>query len=154
MVIVTKKDGSLRICLDPRDLNLAMKRSHYPTPTLDDVTNCLKDAKVFSVFDAKNGYWQVELTEESSKLTTFNTPFGRYRWLRMPFGICAAGEVFQQRMKEALCNVPGTMVIADDILVVGKGKTMREAMSNHDDNVQKLMQTLVEKNIKLNSEKT
>lgn len=94
LMIVEKKNGTLRICIDPKDLNLAMQRSHYPTPTLEDITNNLKGAKVFSTFDAKNGYWQVELTEEASLLTTFNTPFGRYRWLRMPFGICAASEVF------------------------------------------------------------
>lgn len=102
MVVVEKKNGSLRICIDPKDLNDAMKRSHYPTPTIDDITNDLKGAKIFSTFDTKNGYWQIELTEKSSKLTTFNTPFGRFRWLRLPFGICAASEEFQKRIKDVL----------------------------------------------------
>jgi len=57
MVILEKKDGSLRVCIDPKDLNNAMKRSHYPTPTIDDITSELKDAKLFSTFDTKNGYW-------------------------------------------------------------------------------------------------
>jgi len=57
MVVVEKKNGDLRICIDPKDLNENMNRSHYPTPTLEDITSNLKDAKVFSTFDTKNGYW-------------------------------------------------------------------------------------------------
>jgi len=57
MVVVEKKDGSLRICMDPKDLNSAIKRSHYPSPTLDEITSKLKDAKVFSTFDTISGYW-------------------------------------------------------------------------------------------------
>ena len=63
-------------------------------PTIDDIVTKLNGAKVFSVFDAKDGYWQIKLTNSSSKLTTFNTPFGRYKWLRMPFGIKSASEEF------------------------------------------------------------
>ena len=55
--------------------------------TIDDILPDLNNAKVFSILDAKNGFWHVELEEESSYLTTFNTSFGRYKWLRMPFGI-------------------------------------------------------------------
>ena len=62
-------------------------RSHYPLPTIEEVTTRLTNAKAFSVLDAKTGFWQVKLTEASSYLTTFNTPFGRYRWKRMPFGV-------------------------------------------------------------------
>ena len=97
MVVARKKNGSVRICLDPRDLNKAIRRPHYPLPTLEDVATRLTDAKVFSVLDAKSGFWQVKLDEESSFLTTFNTPFGRFRWLRMPFGITSAPEEWQRR---------------------------------------------------------
>jgi len=153
MVVVEKKNGSLRICLDPRDLNKAIKRQPYPTTTLDDITNVLKDAKIFSTFDTKNGYWQVRLTEESSKLTTFNTPVGRYRWLRLPFGICTASEVFQMRIKDALEGLNNILVIADDILVFGKGKTIEEATIDHDKSVIELFNRLRLKNIKLNKDK-
>ena len=79
MVIVKKPNGNIRVCLDPKDLNKVLKRSHYPMPTIDDILPELSRAKVFSVFDVKTGFWHVELDEKSSKLTCFNTPFGRYR---------------------------------------------------------------------------
>ena len=90
LVIVKKPNGKIRVCLDPRDLNRAIKRSHYPLPTIEEVATCLSGAKVFSVLDARCGFWEVKLDEKSSYLTTMNTPFGRYRWLRIPFGINAA----------------------------------------------------------------
>ena len=72
-------------------------RNHYPLRTIEEVTTRLINAKVFSVLDAKTGFWQVKLTEASSYLTTFNTPFGCYWWKRMPFGISSAPEVWQQK---------------------------------------------------------
>ena len=78
MVVAQKKDGRVRICLDPQHLNRVVMRSHYPLPTIEEVTTRLTNAKVFSVLDAKTGFWQVKLTEASSYLTTFNSPFGRY----------------------------------------------------------------------------
>lgn len=92
LVCVEKPNGKLRVCLDPKDLNKGLRRSHYPMPTIDDVLPDLNDAKVFSTFDAKNGFWHVDMDEESSYLTTFNTPYGRYRWQRMPFGLSTAPE--------------------------------------------------------------
>ena len=77
MVVVLKKNGHVRVCLDPRDLNKAVKRAHYPLPLLEDVASRLHKAKIFSVFDAKTGFLQIKLDEKSSFLTTFNTPFGR-----------------------------------------------------------------------------
>ena len=76
LVTVEKPNGSIRICLDPKDLNDAIKRPHYPNKTLDDILPDLTDAKIFSRFDARSGYWSIVLTEKSSFLTTFQTPFG------------------------------------------------------------------------------
>ena len=84
-LLLVSKPRQLRICMDPRDLNRAIKREHYQMPTIEEIATRLSGARVFTVVDAKNGFWQVELDEESSRLTTFNTPFGRYRWKRMPF---------------------------------------------------------------------
>lgn len=103
-----RKPGKLRICLDPGDLNRALKRSHYLMPMMDDIQPKLAEAKVFSVLDAKDGFWQEKLIERSNLLMAFATPFGRYRWTRMPFGICTASEEFQRRLHEiieGLCGV-------------------------------------------------
>ena len=75
-----QRTDALRVCLDLRDLNRVVKREHYSLPALEELTLMLSDAKYFSVFDATSGYWQIKLDEESSLLTTFNTPFGRYRF--------------------------------------------------------------------------
>ena len=122
----------MRICLDPKELNEAIQREHYPLPTIEEVATRLPGAKLFSVLDARNGFWHIVLDEESSFLTTFNTPYGRYRWKRMPFGISSAPEVFQRRMCEV---VKGVEVVADDIVVVGFGDTQEEATLDHDTNL-------------------
>ena len=87
MVVERKINGKLRVCLDPRPLNKALKRAHYLMPAVDDILPALANARVFSVCDLRNGFWHISLDEEFSYLTTCATPFGRYRWLRMPFGI-------------------------------------------------------------------
>lgn len=95
LVTVQKPNGKPRICIDPRPQNKALKRSHFPLPTIDDILPDLSRAKVFTVCDVKHGFWHVKLEEESSYLTTFATPFGRFRWLKMPMGISPAPEIFQ-----------------------------------------------------------
>ena len=122
-------------------------------PTIDDILPELSQAKVFSVFDVKNGFWHVELDEESSKLTCFNTPFGRYRWLRMPFGLAPAPEEFQRRQHQVLEGLPGVLTIHDDILLYGEGDTYEEASRDHDAKLHKLMMRCREQNVKLNKDK-
>lgn len=153
LVTARKPNGQLRVCLDPKDLNEALKRSHYPTPTIDEILPELGRAKVFSTVDVKNGFWHVELTDESSMLTTFNSPFGRFRWCRLPFGVSPAPEEFQRRLNNALENLKGVLPIHDDILIYGEGTTEEEALQDHDRNLLQLMQRCKEKNIKLNKEK-
>ena len=78
MVVIPKKNGKLRICLDPMDLNHALQQENYPMPTIEDVASRLHRAyKVFTSLDVSNRFWRVVLNEESSFSTTFNTPFGR-----------------------------------------------------------------------------
>ena len=84
MAVVNKKNGSLRICIDPQSLNTALKREHYKRPTIDDILPELHNAKIFTKLDVKHGYWHVKLCDTSGKLTRVITPFGRYRWLRLP----------------------------------------------------------------------
>ena len=132
MVAVSKKNGKLRICLDPKDLNRAIQRENYQLPTVEDIATRLHGAKVFTVMDVRNGFWHVSLDEESSYLTTFQTPFGRYRWKRMPFGISSAPEVFQRKMHELIEGLAGVEVVADDFIAVGYGNTFEEATRDHD----------------------
>ncbi|XP_062507651.1 uncharacterized protein K02A2.6-like [Corticium candelabrum] len=127
LVAVKKPNGKLRLCIDPKPLNKALRRSHYPMHTIDDLLPELSQAKMFSVCDVSNGFWHVKLDEESSLLTTFETPFGRYKWKRMPFGISPAPEVFQRRLDEALDGMPGVHTIADDILITGVGNYYSDA---------------------------
>ena len=79
-MVVVAKPGKIRICLDPKDLNEAVKRPKYQMPTLEEVLPKLSKAKVFTTLDAKDRFYQISLDEASSKLTTFWTPFGRYRY--------------------------------------------------------------------------
>ena len=153
MVVVPKKNGKVRVCLDPRNLNQAIMHSHYLLPTIEEVATRLTNAKLFTVLDAKSGFWQVVLDEPSSYLTTFNTPFGRYRWKRMPFGINSAPEVWQQRMHQLIEGLTGIEVIADDFLVCGYGDNMEEALASHDTNLHKFLQRARARGLKLNLDK-
>ncbi|KAL0158769.1 hypothetical protein M9458_046845, partial [Cirrhinus mrigala] len=148
LVVVEKpKSQKLRVCLDPRDLNKAIQRPHYPLPTLDEVTTKLTGARYFSVLDARSGYWAIKLSTESSKLTTFNTPFGRYRFLRLPFGINSAQDEFQRRVNETYEGLKGVAAIVDDILVYGRDK------EEHDTNLRAMLQRTRERVLKLNPDK-
>ena len=151
--MVVRKGRKLRLCIDPKDLNKALKRSHYPIPTIEEILPELSKAKVFSVADAKNGFWQVKLDQKSSFLTTFWTPFGRYRWLRMPFGISPASEEYQRRQHEVIEGLPGIHNIADDILIIGQGETEEDAIRDHDENMIRFLKRCQEQNLKLNPEK-
>ena len=126
MVTVIKPNGKLRICIDPRDLNKAIKREHFPTKTVEEVVARMPNAKIFSVLDASSGFWQIELDQESSKLCTFNTPFGRYRFKRLPFGICSAQDVFQHVMSEIFSGIEGVEVIVDDLLIWGENQQQHD----------------------------
>ena len=135
LVTAQKPNGKLRVCIDPKDLNQALRRSHYPTPTIDDILPELGMAKVFSTVDVKNGFWHVELDDESSRLTTFNSPIGRFQWRRLPFGLCSAPEEFQRRLNHALEGLTGILPIHDDVLIYDKGATDEEALQDHDRNM-------------------
>ena len=153
MVAVRKPSGKLRICIDPKDLNKALLRPYYPIPTIDEILPRLANAKVFTVLDAKEGFWQVKLDKQSSYLTTFWTPYGRYRWRRMPFGISTAPEEFQRRLHEVFEGLSGVEVIPDDILVYGSGDTEEKAVENHDNCLEAVLERARQRGLKLNKQK-
>ena len=147
------KPNKIRICQDPKDLNKAVQRPKFQMPTLEELLPEPSKARIFSSFDAKDGFYQVSLDEQSSKLTTFWTPHGRYRYQRMPFGISLAPEVFESTLQECLADLRGVKVIRDDILVVGYGAADAEAQSDHDRNVTRLLERARQVNLKLNKSK-
>ena len=132
MVAAKKKDGIISICIDPRDLNKALKRPHHPMRTIEDVASRMFNATVFSTLDARSGFWQIKLDHESSLVTTLSTPFGRFCFLRMPFGITSASKVFQRAMEELFAGYPCAIII-DDLLVWG------EETADHDVNLKKVL---------------
>ena len=142
-MVTVVKPGKVRICLDPKNLNVAIMREHYPMLTIEEVVAKLANAKWFSVLDASSGSWQIKLDEESRKLPTFNTPFGRYQFNRLPFGVSSAPELFQRTMEEVISNLPGVETIMDDVLVWG------ETEAEHDRNLLGFLERAREVNLKL-----
>ena len=147
LVCVTKSNGDLRICLDPKDLNRAIKRPHHFTPTLDDVLSKLNGASWFSILDARSGYWNIKLDQQSSLYTTFNSPYGRYRFLRLPFGLVCAQDIFQRKVDETFSGLAGVAGIADEIIVYGRDRI------NHDKNLDSVMQRARQTGLKFNQGK-
>ncbi len=146
MVTVTKPN-KVRICIDPQDLNTAIKREHYPLRTIEEVVAEMPDARFFSVLDANHGFWKIQLDEESSHLCTFNTPFGRYSFKRFLFGISSAPEVFQKCIARHLERLEGVVNVIDDILVWG------ESIEQHDRRLRQLLDRLRSIDLKLNKSK-
>ena len=146
-VIVPKKTGVIRLCMDPKDLNKNIRREYEHIPTRNEITHEMANAKYFSKLDMSSGFWQVKLDEASSKLCTFNTPFGRFRWLRLPFGLCSAPEVFHKIIQTIYENTDGVETCHDDIVVYGT--TIQE----HDTRLYAALQRARENNMTLNYDK-
>ena len=139
----TTKAAKVRICLDPsQTVKKAILSPVYPIPTLEENLHRFRQAKLFSTFDMKDAFQTIKLTKESSLLRAMHTPWGRYRWTRPPFGISSAPEEFQRRIHDVLFGLEGVVNIADDITIVGRGKTLSEATHDHDRIVIELMDRL------------
>ena len=147
MVPVIKPNGKVRICVDLRQLNKNVKREKYILPTIDDILHNLSKSSIFSSLDARAGYWQLPLDDSSSCYTTFITPVGRYRFVRLPFGISSASEIYQRKMVELLAGHEGVEIYQDDILIHGSSK------DEHDERLDRVMKTILESGLKLNKEK-
>ena len=119
MVVVPKKSGKVRICVDLKPLNESVLREVHPLPKVDETLAQLSGAKVFSKLDANSGFWQIPLSKQSRLLTTFITPVGRFCFNKLPFGISSAPEHFQKRMSAILSGLPGVVCQMDDVLVFG-----------------------------------
>ena len=153
LALVVKKNRNLRICIDPRPLNKALKREHFQLHTLDDLQAELADSKVFSTLDIRDGFLHIKLDEASSRLTKFAIPYGRFRWKVFPFRIVPAPEIFQKILFDNVSDLEGVINKADDLLVIRKGKTMEEARVDHDIKSRKLLQKCRDRGMRLNAEK-
>jgi len=127
--------------------------TRYQLPVLEDILPELSKARVFTTIDLKSGYWHCVLAPESRVLTTFATPYGRYRWRRLPFGLSASLEIFQKHLNQVLENLSGVLCIADNILIYGSGDADKEATADHDRNLQNLLQRCLYRGIVLSLEK-
>lgn len=147
MVPVPKKTGEVRICVDLKQLNTAVKRERFVLPTIDDILPKLAESRVFSLLDAASGFWQIPLDRVTAKLTTFITPMGRYFFKQLPFGISSAPEIFQREMSVLLRGHEGVEVYMDDILVHGRDE------KEHEERLKGVLHTLESAGLKLNDEK-
>lgn len=147
MVVTERRSGALRICLDPKNLNKNLMRSHYQLPTFSEIRSELSGSTVYSTLDANSGFWIIPVDEKSSKLLTFNTPFGRFRFKRLPFGISVAPEIFHRTMMESFGDLPGVKIFLDDLLVHGPTKQI------HDERLESVLKRAVDLNVKFNKEK-
>ena len=146
-IIVKKPNGSLRICLDPTDLNKYIVQPVCNSRTLDDVSHQLKDAKYFSVFDVTKGFFHLPLSAKSRLLTAMLTPEGVCVFNVLAMGLCNAGNLFESALQDLLSGLPGMKNIADDILVFGS------TQEEHDANVIRFLERCLEINLHLNPDK-
>ena len=135
-ICVKKANGKIRLCLDPTHLNKWIIRPRHSAKLVDDILHRLNGAKWFTVVDSTSSFFNHKLDEESSKLTTFGTPFGRYRYLRMPMGACLSSDIYQYKVDGHLDGIKNCTAIADDIIMYG----FKDDGSDHNETVVKVME--------------
>lgn len=148
LVIIPKKDGDVRICVDFRaTVNQAIVTDQYPLPVPEDIFASLAGGKVFTVLDLSGAYQQLKVREESQELLTISTHVGLLRYTRLPFGITSAPAIFQNTMDRVLMGIPHVSCYLDDILISGTSlEHCREV-------VRKVFLRLEKYNIKVNESK-
>ena len=147
IVVMPKKNGDIRICVNLKPLNCNVLREVHPLPTVDETLAQLSGACMFSKLDANSGFWRIPLTVSSKLLTTFLTHNGRYCFNKLPFGISSAPEHYQKRKGKILQNLPGVLCHMDDVLVFGRDT------QEHDMQLEKVLQQIQAAGAKLNQEK-
>ena len=142
-IFVSKKDGTLCMCIDYKELNKVTIKNKYPLPRIDDLFDQLKEASIFSQFDLRTGYHQMGVSEESIPLTAFRTRYGLYEFPVMPFGLTNAPAYFMDLMNRIFQPYLDKFVIIfiDDILVYSKNE------EEHREHLKVVLQTLRERQL-------
>lgn len=147
LVIIEKSDGNLRICLDPQDLNKVLIREYHLIPTLEEIVAKLSNKSVFSVLDLSEGFYNIKLTDKSSDLCAFSTPFGCYKFLRLPFGLSVAPEIFQKYSEKTFGDIPGVVIYCDDLMICA------DNIKEHDKILKCVLERAKENNVRFNKRK-
>lgn len=147
LVVLVKDNGDLRICVDMRMANRAIRREYHFMPTIDDFLPRMKSAKFFSRLDVKEAFHQIKLDESSRSITTFITHRGTYRYKRLMFGVSCAPEMFQKIMEQLLAECENCISFIDDIIVFGADE------AEHDRCLHKVLEVLKSRNVLLNMKK-
>ncbi|GBM06550.1 Retrovirus-related Pol polyprotein from transposon 17.6, partial [Araneus ventricosus] len=149
VVLVRKKNGEWRFCVDYRRLNKITKKDVYPLPRIDDALDCLAGAKIFSMMDLKSGYWQIEVDDKDREKTAFVTSDGLYEFKVMPFGLCNAPATFERMMDTVLRGLKWNICLCylDDIIVYAPN------FQEHKRRLRKVLKCIQEAGLTLNSNK-
>jgi len=143
VLLVKKKDGSMRLCIDYRQLNKVTIKNRYPLPRIDDLMDQLVGARVFSKIDLRSGYHQIKVKDEDTQKTAFRTRYGHYEYSVMPFGVTNAPGVFMEYMNRIFHAYLDRFVVVfiDDILIYSKSK------EEHAEHLKIVLQVLKEKKL-------
>lgn len=149
VVLVRKKDGSVRWCIDYRRLNAVTEKDAYPLPKIEECLDTLSGATLFSTLDLQSGYWQVEMQPEDRSKTAFITKHGLFQHTRMPFGLCNAPGTFQRAMELALRGLQWKtlLIYLDDIIIVSA------SFQDHLDRLSEVLERLEQHGLKLKPKK-
>ncbi|UYV66998.1 hypothetical protein LAZ67_4003622, partial [Cordylochernes scorpioides] len=149
VVLVKKKDGTWRFCVDFRRLNHITKKDVYPLPRIDDVLDHLSSARYYSTMDLKTGYWQVEVDERDREKTAFVTPDGLYEFMVIPFGLCNAPATFERMMDNVLMGLKWNICLCylDDIVVYS------DTFEEHLERLSKVLSCLQQAGLTINQDK-
>ena len=147
IVVVLKKTGRIRLCVDYKRLNQSVMREQFIMPTVDEISSKLAGSTVFSALDCSQSFWQLPLHEDDRKYTCFITPFGRYVMNRLPYGLNSSTEILQRRLNTALEDIPGVIVDVDDMLIYARNEV------EHDKILDRVLERIRSLGLKLNKSK-
>lgn len=146
-MVVVRKEGKLRVCLDPTDVNKNILRRYHPLKTVEEIVSRIQNAKLFTILDCKKGFWQIKVSKRTEKYLTMGTPWGRYSYKRLPFGLASAPEVFQDIMSQVVGDIENVECSMDDILIYALNVEKLDYVTNQ------VMAKIEDVGLKLNKEK-